>query len=403
MNGTGGYVPGYGQWSNPATGAAVPLPTVSPTPFSPGLGVAQTINYLDYNRNGGSPHLQSWSFSVQRQVGWNTMLTFVYTANRDSHLSGYNINPISQPYPSVLQYGSLLTQNINSAAARAAGFTAPYASFASQFGGGATVYQTLKPFPQYSNVSRTFDQSATSHYNAFQVQADKHMSNSLNFLASITLPQLYDNMTTVVNKYHQKPEWAEDTTGSFESKVAATYQLPFGRGQRWLNSGATGKWLGGWQVAAILTYNNSQPLQVTQSGEGFLNGANRPNFNKGVKLWSGNYNQVTRYFEHRGSAPLLFSTNAWSNTGSEYVLGNANRAYNGVRGPWYPVENLSAKKMFRITEGSSFSVRVDYFDAFNRTQPPFPGTSITSSNFGLINSKFSGGNRQGQIQGVFNF
>jgi hypothetical protein len=122
-----------------------------------------------------------------------------------------------------------------------------------------------------------------------------------------------------------------------------------------------------------------------------------------VKLWSGNYNQVTRYFEHKGSAPLLFSTNAWSNTGSEYVLGNTNRAYNGVRGPWYPVENLSAKKMFRITEGSSFSVRVDYFDAFNRTQPPFPGTSITSSNFGLINSKFSGGNRQGQIQGTFNF
>jgi hypothetical protein len=186
VNGTGGFVPGYGQWSNPA-GSAVPLPSVSPTPFNPGLGVAQTINYLDYNRNGGAPHLQTWSFSVQREIGWSTMLTFVYTANRDAHLSGYNINPISQPNPSVLQYGSLLTQNINSAAARAAGFTAPYSAFATQFGGGATVYQTLKPFPQYSNVSRTFDQAASSHYNAFQVQADKHMSNTLNFLASITL------------------------------------------------------------------------------------------------------------------------------------------------------------------------------------------------------------------------
>ena len=403
VNGTGGYAPGYGEWSDPATGAAVPLPNVSPTPFSPGLGVAQAINYLDYSHNGEAPHLQSWSLSVQRQLGWNTLLTFAYTANRDTHLSGYNINPISQPNVSVLQYGSLLTQNINSTAAQQAGFKAPYANFATQFGGGATVYQTLKPYPQYSNVSRAFDQSATTYYSAFQVQADKHMSNNLKFLASITLPRLYDNMDTPVNKYNPAAEWVEDSTGSFESKVAATYELPFGQGQPWLNTGRTGTWMGGWEIAAILTYNNSQPLQITQSGESFINGTNRPNFNPLVNLWSGNYNQVTRYFEGKGPAPLLFSTNAWSNTGSQYVLGNANRAYNGVRGPWYPVENLSAKKAFHIFERSSFTVRMDYFNAFNRTQPPFPSTNINASNFGLINSKFSGGNRQGQIEGVFNF
>jgi hypothetical protein len=229
------------------------------------------------------------------------------------------------------------------------------------------------------------------------------MSNSLNFLANITLPRLYDNLTTVVNKYNQKPEWAEDATGSFESKVAAVYELPFGMGQRWMNTGRKGRWLGGWQVAAIVTYNNSQPLAITQSGEGFLNGVNRPNFNPLVRLWSGHYGQVTKYFEGKGPAPLLFSTNAWTNTGSEYVLGNAKRAYNSVRGPWYPVENLSARKTFHITEGTSFAVRMDYFDAFNRTQPPFPSTNINASNFGLINTKFAGGNRQGQIEGTFNF
>jgi len=399
---TGGNTSAYGQWTN-AGGAANPIPAVSPTPFNPGLGVAQTIYYLDHGKNGQAPILQMWSLSVQRQIPWHTMLTVDYTANRVTHLSGYNRNPISQPDPSILKYGSLLTQNINSAAAKAAGFTAPYADFATQFKGGATVLQSLKPFPQYSNVARAWDQAGTTYFSAFQIQADKHLSNNINFLANIELPRLYDNFVTTVNKYNQAADWGEDSTGSFESKLALLYQLPFGPGQRWLNRGETGKLLGGWQISGIVTYNNSQPLAITQSGGSPLNGSNRPNFNPGVKLWSGNYGQIPLFFEGKIPAPQLFSTDAWSNTGSQYVLGNARRTYNAVRGPWYPVENLSVKKLFRITEGTSFTVRMDYFNAFNRVQAPFPSTTLGSSNFGQVTSKFSPVNRQGQIEATFNF
>jgi hypothetical protein len=368
------------------------------------LGVAQTIYYLDYQKNGEAPLLQMWTLSVQRQLPWHTMLTVDYTANRVTHMSGYNLNPISQPNPSVLQYGALLTDNINSTAAKTAGFTAPYANFATQFGGGATVYQSLKPFPQYSNVARVWDQSATTYFSAFQVQADKHLSNNLNFLANAELPRLYDNFSTAENKYNQQAEWAEDSTGSIETKFAGTYELPFGPGQRWINTGTIGRYVaGGWQIAAILEYNNSQPLGITQSGESFINGVNRPNINPYVAMWSGGYGNIPRYFEGKGSAPVLFSTNAWSNTGSQYVLGNARRAYNQVRGPWYPVEDLSAKKMIHVTEGSWFTLRMDYFNAFNRTQPPFPSTNLNSSNFGQVTTKFAGGNRQGQAQVTFNF
>lgn len=404
VNSTGGFTSSYGPWTSPTTGAVNPIPTVSPTPFSTGLGVGQTIYYLDYHQNGEAPHLQMWSVSVQRQLPWHTVLTVDYTANRATHLSGSNINPISQPDPSVLQYGSLLTQNINSAAAQQAGFKAPYAAFASQFGGGATVYQTLKPFPQYSNVSRVWDQSGTTYFSAVQFQADKHLSNNLNFLANIELPRLWDNLATVENKYNQSAEWALDSTGSFESKFAGTYELPFGPNQRWLNHGRLGRYAGGWQIAAILTYNNAQPLQITQSGESFINGTNRPNFNSGVPLWSGNYGDITKYFDgQRSTAPLLFATNAFTSTGSQYALGNARRAYNQIRGPWYPVEDLSAKKTFHITERTSFAVRMDYFNAFNRVQAPFPTTNITATNFGQVTSKFSATNRQGQIEGTFNF
>ena len=87
VSSTGGYTSAYGQWDNPTTGTANPIHAVTPTPFSPGLGVAQTIYYLDYAHNGEAPMLQMWSVSVQRQLPWRTMLTADYTGNRVTHLS----------------------------------------------------------------------------------------------------------------------------------------------------------------------------------------------------------------------------------------------------------------------------------------------------------------------------
>ncbi len=403
VNGTGSNIPGYGEWSN-AQGQPVPLPTVAPTPFSQGLGVAQTIYYFDPAQNGRAPMYQAWNASIQRQLGWNTLITLSYSGNRATHLadSRYNINPISQPNASVLQDGTVLTSSINSTAAKAAGFGSPYPAFATQFGGGATVYQSLKNFPQYSNVTRAFDQAGTTFYNAFQVEADKHVGNGLTFMIDATLPSQFDNLATPEDKNNPAPEYVE-TSDSWETRIATTYMLPIGLGQRWMNRGAVGRWLGGWQVAGILTYNNAGPLQVTQSGEGLMNGVNRPNVVSGAKMWSGNWGSVKPYFEGRGPLQTVFSTNAFANTGNEFNLGDAKRAYTALRGPLYPMENLSAKKIFRIKERYGFTVRMDYFNAFNRTQLPYPGTNINASNFGEVNSKFAGGNRQGQIEGTFTF
>ncbi len=413
LSSTGGYQSAYGEWTN-TSGAAVPIPNVTPTPFSQSLGLAQTIYYVDYAHNGEAGHLQMWSLSLQRQLPWHTMLTIDYTANRVTHLSGYNINPLEQANPSILQYGPCLSVTIaneatsSSCTAQALNglpqVAAPYANFTSQFKGSATVNQALKPFPQYSAVTRAWDQAGTAYFSAFQIQADKHLSNNINFLANIELPRLYDNLTTVVNKYNPQQTWGLDTEGSFESKTAVLYNLPFGQGQRWLNTGAAGKYAGDWQVSALLTYNNSQPLAITQSGESFMNGTNYPNINPNVRMWSGNYNKITKFFEGKlPTAPYLFSTNAFTNTGNEYVLGNANRDYSSIRGPWYPVENLSAKKLFHVTEGSYFTLRMDYFNALNRVQSPSPTTSLGSSNFGQVTSKFSATNREGQAELTFNF
>src|SRR6185437_12447479 len=119
---------------------------------------------------------------------------------------------------------------------------------------------------------------------------------------------------------------------------------------------------------------------------------------------SGNWDKVKPYFEGTGPLTEVFSTEAFANTGSQFVLGNSKRAYSAIRGPNYPSENLSLRKLFHVTEGASLSLRMDYFNALNRTQIGWPqGTNINASNFGMINNAFAAKNRQGQIQATVNF
>jgi hypothetical protein len=50
---------------------------------------------------------------------------------------------------SALSLGSLLTKNILDPAVVAAGYKEPFPGFATGWGGGATLAQALRPFPQY--------------------------------------------------------------------------------------------------------------------------------------------------------------------------------------------------------------------------------------------------------------
>ena len=129
-NSTGGNTPGYGEWDNN------PLPDPAAPALGPGLGIGNTIHAFDPQHDGIAPYLEQWSFNVQRQLPWNTFFQGAYIGNRAVHLDG-QLNPVSQPNPSILHYGSLLSANINSPAAVAAGITAPYANYSSDLGGSA--------------------------------------------------------------------------------------------------------------------------------------------------------------------------------------------------------------------------------------------------------------------------
>jgi len=131
-NSTGGVNPSFGSWDTR------PLPAPAAVPLGPALGIGTTIRAFDPATSGRAPYLQQWNVNVQRQLPWNTFFQAAYIANRAVHLDG-QLNPISQPNPSILQNGPLLQRQFNQSAdaavLAAAGFNAPYANFASDLSG----------------------------------------------------------------------------------------------------------------------------------------------------------------------------------------------------------------------------------------------------------------------------
>lgn len=396
---TGTYKPAYGQWDNN------PLPAPPPQPFSPAINLGTSVQTFNQN-DGLAPYDQAWNVSIQRELPWDTFLTAAYVGNRAVHLPS-NLNPLNQPNPAVLdlaqqyyaQDPNFLGEPVNSPIAQQAGIKIPYSSFLQDFGGGATVEQALRPYPQYGGIGNTFDMAGSVSYNAFQVQAEKRFTDGLAFLASYTLSRTMGNVNSglgsfaaaPLNKFNQTAEYAISPSDQTNiTSVSGTYELPIGRGKKYLNgSRALDLLAGGWQISAIVHYESGTPFGVVEGGNPLLNGYNRPNIvsSKSPKTFS--YDRV-----YHGLP--LFNTDAFQVTANPWVLGNAHAAYPGLRNPFYSNEDVNLAKHFHFGEGISAKLQVDYFNAFNRVEFFGPDANASDSTFGLVGQGQANANRQGQ-------
>jgi hypothetical protein len=217
---TGSSTPGYGSWD------AQTLPYPQQLPFSPSLGNAAVIFDFPYRKDnkfpelpnarsvGIAPYDQAWSIGVQRELPWDMFLTASYVGNRAIHLPT-TLQLSNQPNPSVLQYGTLLGDNILDPDVVAAGFTPPYPEYVQQFGGAATLEQALTPYPMFAGYFPVYEMDGTAFYNAFQLQAEKRFTGGLSYLANYTQSRLTANTAigsgpfspNGMNAYNPAPEY----------------------------------------------------------------------------------------------------------------------------------------------------------------------------------------------------
>jgi hypothetical protein len=422
---TGSSTPGYGNWD------AQTLPSPAPTPFSPTVANgAQIFDFPAVHRNaptdldntttvGTAPYVQAWNAGVQRELPWNTFVTVSYVGNRAIHMPT-TLELSNQPNPSVLQYGYLLgyvfgvTDDSNGidedAVLRANGFTPPYSGYVAQYGSAASLEQALTPYPQLGAYFPAYEMDGTAFYNALQAQGEKRFSNGVSYLADITLsrntangavastPQTFNGM----NAYNPRPEYTRSYLDQvYNFKFVGTYALPFGQHQRFLNSGnrVISELAAGWQISGILEYEGGNPFGAVEYAYNplLVNGFDRPNIVPGVPLKTYSYSRSKAFFTGKtATQPVQFPTNAFQDTGA-WALGTAVRNYPALRTPPLRLESFNAIKSFSIGEHVKASLRVDYFNAFNRTQLQAPDSNFNDSTFGEITNTTSQiSNRQGQ-------
>ncbi len=419
--------------SAPGSWDTNPMPATNPTPFSPGLGGGNQINAFS-KKDGYAPYSQQWNVNLQRELPYNMLLTAGWVGNRVIHLPSQN-NKIDQMDPKYdALYGnvmsscnpgtSVLADNFApydphtnpSGCAAADGFSLPYSTFVDDFGASSSVAQSLVPYPQYNYIFNNFEGYGTTYYQGAQIELDKRFANGLSFLGGYTLSRLMDNTNSGfssftsggINKYNQKPEYTISNSDEPQTlKFSGTYELPIGPGKRFINNHILGNVAGGWQIGWILDYESGTPLancqssSVCESGSPFPNGFNRPNRNPSVGLSTASYSKVRDYFTHggTGTGPSMFNPAGFTTTPSQYVIGNAQRIYGGLRNPASLNENLNARKRFYIGERVQAILTVDYFNALNRTNFKAPDENASDGTFTQDTSTGSNiNNRQGQVK-----
>jgi hypothetical protein len=348
--------------------------------------------------NTGRPaDIQTWNLDIQRQVMNNLMVSVAYVGSKGTHLPALNIIP-NQVNPSFLTLGGELTMPSSCLAADtcpksvAAGLTLPYAGFT------GNINQLLRPFPQYGNFNQednsfTPDRTGNSTYNAMQLQVNKRFAQGLSFLVSYTVSKnitdadsagpgvsgfIGTNSFIGENSYNRKAEKAVSQLDTPQSLVASFfYELPVGRGKRYLNSGGMkDRVVGGWYVSTILSYHSGTPTEVYgdcngTAGAVLFGGCNvtgagaRVNIVPGVRQTNAsNFSPTTEPFWN----PAAFTpATTCASSATTCAFGTEGRSLPLARSFGGKNEDFTIGKKTRlIGEKATVDFQASFFNLFNR-------------------------------------
>lgn len=357
-------------------------PSVAPIPPTPEAGLGQGVFAVD--RQLGSGYTQQWNVAVQREFAGGFAFEIAYAGAKGTHVGIPDTN-INQLTAEQLKLGAALLERVPN----------PYFGLIPRSSslGDPTIprAQLLRPFPRFTTVSLYRNNVGNTSYQALQMKLEKRLSRGLTFLVAYTRSKLIDDASSVFdasiltgppanypvadsfNRRLERDVSAGDIPNVFVASYS--YDLPFGRGQRFGANGWAGRWFGGWQVAGIVTVQSGVPLAVTQA----------TNFNAFAGFGTQRPNLVGR-----AALPASARTTArWFDVSAftvapQFTLGTASR--NPVRGPGYRNTDLALIKRTPLREQMNVEFRAEVFNLMNTPPLGAPNVVLGTPGFGSITS-----------------
>jgi len=323
-------------FEHPFTGGAV---NVCGVPTPPYVCVI-TPQGLANDTNRRTPYIEQYELNVQRQFSSSTVLEVGYLGtqgHRLERLISYNL-----PYPS------------------------PTGSIASR-----------EPAPEFGNIQMLAG-TVNSNYHSLSAKLTRRMSGGLTFLAGYTFAKSIDDGSGIrtLGSDQLKPQnglcvSCERGLSIFDTRqrfvTSVLYDLPVGRGKKYLTHGLAASLIGGWELSSIVTVSSGFPLNVSagkdQSNTG--HGYDRPNNVPGVASFDSSQRSTAEWFNVQAFALQPFGS-----------YGNLGR--NTLTGPGIFGIDSSALKKFSFTERKYIQLRVEAFNLLNHPNFGDPNTSLAS-------------------------
>jgi hypothetical protein len=342
----------------------------NPTPFSPDLtleapfrgGTGSAINacgaapplvclsdiyVLGNMPNRKTPYMLQYLFNVQRELDKSTALEIGYLGSRSHRLE--RMFDWNETIPGTT--GSI---------------------------------QSRKPYPEFTKVQE-IGNVAEAKYNSLAVKLTRRLDRGLSLLVGYTLSKSTDNGSGIrtlggdtlfpQNSFCLECEWGPsvfDVRHRFVTSIL--YELPFGDGKPFANSGVGAAILGGWQLSAIINKSSGFPRTAYTGSDVSLTGGgqDRPNLVPGQDPNAGP-RTVLQWFNTAAFVPNAAGT--WGNVGRNTLVG-----------PGIFRVDASIIRNFRMTSSKSLQFRLEAFNVLNNPIWGDPSTTLNSSTYGQITS-----------------
>jgi hypothetical protein len=304
-------------------------------------------------------YVQSWHFTIQRQIARDLMLDLAYVGSRSVKLvvlGDANQARVNQP-------------------------------------GENTPLQQRRPYTGLQNIEESIPAGSGS-YNGLQVKVERKFNSGFYLLNSFTWSKAIDNAAghlevgqgdnSRVNFYDLKSEKGiSNYNQPFNNTTTVIWDVPYGKGRAFGKSAPliVNAILGGWRMTGINTMTSGLPFTLRYSAPSNFQVSGMPSYRPNV------IGPILAPESERTYLNYLSKTNVVAPTDSRYPFGSASR--NMTRGYAYYNLDLGLHKQFALPgEDRRFEVRGEFFNFLNRTNFTVPDYTLGSASYGRISSTY---------------